>query len=98
MDQGEFEALLHRIDQLIRKSEPRKAEYWRGYREGVRFQFQGKTGETVHAHYHLHEIADRNYGDPYLEAYARGYRDGCEGETLCLVLPDEEEPRDPEAR
>lgn len=82
---------------MIAKSEPRQAEYWRGYREGIRFRFQDNTWASYRDHDHLHEIADRNNGDSHVVAYARGYRDGCEGETLCLVFPDEEPapcPRD----
>jgi hypothetical protein len=98
LDQREIEDLFHRIDQVIGKSEPRKAEYWRGYREGIRFRSHDNTWASYRDHYHLQEIANRIVGDSHVVAYARGYRDGCKEETLCLVLADEEGHRDPEAR
>jgi len=81
LEQGEFETLLHPKDQMVRKSEIRKAEYWRGYREGVRFRFRDKTREFHRDHYRLYEFTDRNDSDPYGDAYARGYRDGCVGKS-----------------
>lgn len=79
LDQSKFEILLCPIDQMISKSEPRQAEYWRGYREGIRFRFQDNTWASYRDHDHLHEIADRIDGDSPGVAYARGYCDGCRG-------------------
>jgi len=81
LDQGVLETLHHPKDQMVRKSEIRKAEYWRGYREGVRFRFRDKTREFHRDHFRLYEVPDRNDGDPYVDAYARGYRDGCVGKN-----------------
>ena len=81
MDQGEIETLLHLIDQRIEKSEPREAEYWRGYRQGVNFRIRHRMGESIREHYRLLE-ATTNSGDPYVDAYARGCRNGCEGKKL----------------
>ena len=79
MDPSEYENLLCPIDQMIAKSEPSQAEYWRGYREGIRFRFQDNTWASYRDHDHLHEIADRIDGDSPAVAYARGYCDGCRG-------------------
>ena len=82
MDQSEFITLIRPIDQMIAQSEPRRAEYWRGYREGIRFRFQDNTWASYRDHDHLHEIAGRYDGDSHVVAYARGYRDGCVGGTF----------------
>jgi hypothetical protein len=66
-------------DQIIAKSEPKQVEYWRGYREGIRFHFQDNTWASYRDHDHLHKIADRIDGDSPVVAYARGYCDGCRG-------------------
>ena len=79
MDQSEYETLICPIDQMIAKSEPRQAEYLRGYREGIRFRFLANTWASYRDHYHLHEIADRIDCDSPSGAYARGYCDGCMG-------------------
>jgi hypothetical protein len=71
LDQSEYETLLCPIDQMIAKSEPRQAEYWRGYREGIRFRFQDNTWASYRDHDHLHEIADRIDCDSPAVAYAR---------------------------
>lgn len=65
----------------------REAEYWRGYGEGVHFRIRQRTGESIREHYRLHEEATGGKGDSFFDAYARGYRDGCKEETVCLVLP-----------
>lgn len=79
VDRKEYDDLLHLIDQRIGTSEPRRAEYWRGYRQGVKFRFRHNMGESVREHYMLLETAGNKDVDPYIGAYARGYRDGCDG-------------------
>lgn len=79
MDFKEYEIFMKMVEHLIGECEPKKAEYWRGYRQGFRFHFEGKLEESFENHYHLLNSADDSSGDPYIDAYARGYRDGCEG-------------------
>ena len=78
MDRTEFGDLLDRIGQMIEKSTPLEAEYWRGYYQGIKFHYRGGM-ITVRDHYQLRKIADMAHGDPYHKAYVRGYRDGCDG-------------------
>jgi hypothetical protein len=70
----------------------RESEYWRGYGEGVYFRIRQGTGESIREHSRLLEEAARKNGDSHVDAHARGYRDGYEGETLCLVLPEWNHP------
>ena len=65
----------------------REAEYWRGYGEGVNIRIRQRMGESIREHYRLLEEATGENGDSCVDAYARGYRDGCKEETICLVLP-----------
>jgi len=65
----------------------REAVFWRGYGEGVDFPIRQRTGESIREHYRLPEDAPGENGDSCVDAYARGYRDGCKEETICLVLP-----------
>ena len=76
MDRRKYEALLSIIDHMIETSEPRRAEYFKGYSRGIQFRVLGIVEETVKARFPLH---DSYSVDPYLDAYARGYRDGCRG-------------------
>ena len=78
MDQNEYAALLVLIDHAIESSEPRRAEYFRGYRRGIRFNVLGAAEETILERSHLLE-SSMDSGDPYLMAYACGYQDGCLG-------------------
>ncbi len=79
MERGDFEILLDLIDRKIQRSRPTVAEYWRGFRRGVSEYFQPKPEAAPCDPSLLREIARRNHADPYLEAYARGYCDGCQG-------------------
>ena len=78
MDGTEFGDLLNRIGLLIETSTPLDAEYWRGYFQGIKVHYR-RGIITVRDHHHLRKIADRDQDDPYLNAYALGFRDGCDG-------------------
>ena len=65
----------------------READYWRGYGEGVHFRIQKRMGESIREPHRLQEEANGGNGDSYVDAYTRGYRDGCKEEPVCLVLP-----------
>jgi hypothetical protein len=78
MTYAEFENLLLRADRLTAICNPKKAEYWRGYRSGIEFHFQNGRQESLPDHYSIIETARRN-GSHDVHAYARGYRDGCKG-------------------
>ena len=80
LDRKDYDKLLNLVDQMINTSEPRRAEYYRGYRSGIQAIVHGTQEESVQAHFSLlHDASDGDHADPYLEAYARGYRDGCRG-------------------
>lgn len=74
--------------------EKREADYWRGYGEGVNFRIRQRMGESIREQYGPPEEASGGNGDSCVDAHARGYRDGCKEETICLVLPE----RDPSDR
>jgi hypothetical protein len=63
---------------MIQISEPRQAEYYRGYSLGIQFRQLGTLDESIHDHYRLNESYAAS-GDHYVDSYARGYRDGCKG-------------------
>jgi hypothetical protein len=79
MDWRKYDALLRIIDHMIEISEPRRAAYFRGYGRGIQFRVLGILEETVQDHNRLYNVPGSDSGDPYLEAFARGYRDGCRG-------------------
>ena len=91
MDRTEFEDLLDRVGRLIEKSTPMDAEYWRGYFQGIKVYYRRGT-ITVRDHYHLRKIADRDQSDPYLNAYALGFRDGCDGKKPLGAHPAQDIP------
>lgn len=74
-----YDALLDLIDERIETSEPRRAEYFRGYLRGIHFHVHGGLEETTQMHDRLYNGSDGDSGDPYLDAFARGYRDGSRG-------------------
>lgn len=74
-----YDDLLDFIDEKIDTSEPRRAEYFRGYLRGIHFHVHGSLEETTQKHARFFNGPDVDSGDPYLDAFARGYRDGCKG-------------------
>jgi len=74
----EFESLLLRAERLTAHCSPRKAEYWKGYRSGIEFHFQNGQHGSLPDHHSIVEVARRNRSND-VQAYARGYRDGCKG-------------------
>ena len=78
LDRIEYEALLSLIDKMICTSEPRQAEYYRGYRRGIRIHVLGALPDKDE-HIRRGGPSGSDNGDHYLDAYARGYRDGCKG-------------------
>jgi hypothetical protein len=87
MDSTEFGDLLIRIGQRIENSTPLDAEYWRGYFQGIKV-YHRRGVITARDHHHLRKIACRDQNDPYLDAYALGFRDGCDGKEP-LNIPRE---------
>jgi len=76
--QYEFGVLLRMIDQLIDTSEPGLAEYYRGYRAGIRINV---LGEHASGHFRFYQSYKRS-GNQQLGAYSRGFMDGCNGVKL----------------
>jgi len=71
VERKEYEALFSLIDQRIGTSESREAEYFRGYRRGIRVPVLGELpGKGEHAWCSGSSGSDN--GDQYLDAYARG--------------------------
>ena len=79
MDDADLEILVDLADRKIQRSTPTAAEYWRGFCKGIKVYFQQSMDLSFPDGQLLVDIADREYGDPRLEAYARGYCDGCKG-------------------
>ena len=79
MVQKEYDILLNIINQMIDNSEPRRAEYYRGYRSGIQANVLSSREEMVQEHFRLHDDSDWLSGDQYVDAFTRGYRDGCKG-------------------
>ena len=79
MDTKECTGLLSMIDRLIDTSGPRRSEYLRGYQRGVQVSVLGVSDERIEEHRLIMEYSDIDSGDPYIDSFARGYRDGFEG-------------------
>jgi len=76
LDQKEYEALIATIEQTIETTV-------RGYRPGNHFHILDiRLEETAQKHDRLYNGSDGNSGDQYLDAKARGYREGCDGSKL----------------
>lgn len=78
MTYGEFHKLLLLSDSMIASCSPKKSEYGRGYQMGIQIRFNNPHPEPVPDPYSLAEIA-RGNGCRNVDAFARGYRDGCMG-------------------
>jgi hypothetical protein len=72
LDQKEYEALLASIEQMIETS-------LRGCRRGSHFQILGGLEKTAQEHDCLCNGSDDDSGDKFLDANARGDREGCRG-------------------
>jgi len=73
--------LFAQIDELIETSDPLRAEYFRGFRQGIHLHLFGPSEKTNNEHSEILDFLDWSLGDPYRNAFARGYRDGCNGTT-----------------
>jgi hypothetical protein len=78
MEPNEYDALLGQIDHLIDRTDSRQREYYRGYREGIKLYRIG--GRTI-VNFCLNKYYKAT-GDPYLDAYSRGFMNGCRGVRL----------------
>ena len=78
MTYGELENLLLLSDRMTMSCAPRKAEYGRGYHEGIKFHYNNPQSTSLLDHYSIADIA-RRYGSHDVHAYVRGYRDACKG-------------------
>jgi hypothetical protein len=78
MTYAELEKLILLADRMIASCVPRKAEYGRGYQNGIKFHFYNPQTGSPPDHYATADIARKN-GSRDVHAYARGYRDGCKG-------------------
>jgi len=80
LDKNECDGLFSMIDRLIDISEPKRAEYLRGYQRGIRVSVQGVLSDDVaEEHRTLIDHSCGGSGDLYIDSFARGYRDGFEG-------------------
>lgn len=79
MDRMDLEVLLDLVNRKIQRSSPTAAGYWRGFWCGIHVYFQPMMEPAVCDHSLLREIVFQGRNDPYLEAYARGYCDACQG-------------------
>ena len=78
MTYAEFENLRLQADRLSANINPKKAEYYKGYRSGIEFRFQNGQQESLSDHYAIADFARRNRSCD-VHSYVRGYRDGCKG-------------------
>jgi hypothetical protein len=79
MTLAEYEHLIELAEGMSYKCEPREAEYWRGYRRGLKYCFHGISDETNQDHFTLFNLALNGCDDTYMAAYACGYHDGFTG-------------------
>ncbi len=76
MEIAEYLAVLQTARERVTSSTPREAEYWRGYIQGVKCRYYSVTNPTCAEHRHLILLSENGHEDLYLEAYAKGYKDG----------------------
>ena len=78
MDKKVCMPLFSIIDWIIDTSDLLRAEYFRGYRRGIEALVFGISDDRTDVHYMLigHTVYCSN--DPFIDSYARGYRDGFE--------------------
>lgn len=79
LDKKECAALLTIIDRIVETSKPQRAEYFRGYHQGIQVHARGVSEERADDHHMLIDYSVLGSGDPYIDSYTRGYRDGFEG-------------------
>ena len=79
MTYSEFQNLLLLADRMINSRVPRKAEYGRGYSQGVRFHFNNPQSTPPPDHPNLIAVIARRYGSQDVHSYTRGYCDGRKG-------------------
>jgi hypothetical protein len=72
LDPKEYEARLVAIEQMVET-------LVRGYRRGNHFQILGGLEKTAQEHDRLYDGSDGDGDDQYLDANARGYRNGRRG-------------------
>jgi hypothetical protein len=78
MTYAEFQKLLLLADSMVASCAPKKAEYGRGYHMGIQIHFNNAQPGSVPDQYSIAEIA-RVSGCRNVDAFARGYHDGCMG-------------------
>jgi len=78
MTYSEFQNLLLLADRMISSRIPGKAEYGRGYSQGIRFHFKNPQSASPPDHNMIVGIA-RIYGTQDVHSYTRGYCDGRKG-------------------
>ena len=78
MTYSEFQNLLLLADRMINSRVPMKAEYGRGYSQGIRFHFNNPQFTSPPDHKIIADIA-RISGSQDVHSYSRGYRDGRNG-------------------
>ena len=78
MTYSEFQNLLLLADRMINSRVPMKAEYGRGYAQGIRFHFNNPQPTSSPHHNLIADIASR-YGNQDVHSYTRGYCDGRKG-------------------
>lgn len=89
MDKNERKPIFTIIEPMIDTSDPLRAEYLLGYHRGIDAQVLGVSDESDE-HCMLMDHSGGS-GDPYIDSYARGYRDGFEGfppSHYLLQVPD----------
>ena len=78
MTYAELENRILLADRMIVSCTPRKAEYGRGYCQGIRFHFNNPQFTSPPDHNAIAEIS-RIYGSQDVHSYICGYRDGRNG-------------------
>ena len=78
MTHSEFQNLLLLAGQMISSRVPRKAEYGRGYSQGIRFLFNNPQFTSPPDHKVIADIARINDSQD-VHSYIRGYLDGRNG-------------------
>jgi len=79
LDKNDCKPLFSIIDQMTDTSDRLRAEYFLGYQRGLEVLFLGVSDERIEEHFLLIDHSGGSSGDPYIDSYARGYRDGFEG-------------------
>ena len=89
--EAEFEKIIEITDKVIAHGNPKEVAFWLGYRHGIRHHlFDIDSVVPSERHRRFLEVAEQGHRDKFIDAYARGYRNGIDGRPPREILGERE--------